>query len=56
MTVREFAKNNVTTECVEVRNNGKTYLCTLVEAILVFGEKQIKRIYERDNLILLSVK
>lgn len=42
MTVREFAKNNVTTECVRVRNNGKVYLCSLVQAILIFGEKQIK--------------
>lgn len=56
MTVREFAKNNVTTECVRIRNNGNVYLCSLVEAILIFGEKQIKRVSKNDGLVLLSVK
>ena len=56
MTVREFAKNNVTTECVRVRNNDKVYLCSLVQAILIFDEKQIKRVSKNDGLVLLSVK
>lgn len=56
MTVREFAKNNTTTEILRIRTNGKVYMCSLIEAILIFGEKNIKRISKNDDLVILSVK
>lgn len=43
MTVKEYIANS-SIEMIRIRFNKKNYLCTISDAILYFGNKEIKNI------------
>ena len=49
MTVEQYIMNNERHAMITIRMSRKNYLCSWVEAIKYFGNKEIKRITMRDS-------